>query len=69
MGFYVEVMCDELKDWPANSGHLYNRCTTHRGDNPQGATVGEARKEAKRQGWIVKGDYACCPDCREKSEA
>ena len=63
MSLYVEIMCDELKEWPENSGHLYNRCTTHRGDNPQGGSIAEAKKEAKLQGWKISGNYACCPDC------
>lgn len=67
MGLFVEVMCDERKDWP-NDGRfysLYNRCWTNRNDNPNGRTVQEARKEARRQKWIIKGKYACCPACAD----
>lgn len=63
MSIYVEVMCDVRKLWPPNSGHLYNRCVTDRGDNPQGSSIAEAKEEAKCLGWKVKGNHACCPDC------
>lgn len=63
MSIYVEIMCDELREWPENSGYIYNRCVTNRGDNPQGSTVSDAKKEAKKQGWKVIGNYACCPAC------
>lgn len=69
MGLYVEVMCDEMKEWPKTppyASKINNRCWSHENANPQGRTVRQARKEAKKQGWTVSGNYACCPACKEK---
>lgn len=65
MGLYVEIMCDVMKEWQEGSGHIHMRCVSHRGDNPQGHTVAEARKQAKRQGWLVVKGYDVCPNCKE----
>ncbi len=66
MAFYVEVMCSEQKDGsvkPMDEYALIHRCWSHRGDNPQGADIRSAVAEARRQGWTVRGRYACCPGC------
>jgi hypothetical protein len=65
MGLYVEVMCDERKEWPADGEcRLYHRCLSHNNENPQGPTVAIARQEAKRTGWVIRREYACCPRCK-----
>lgn len=66
MGLYVEIMCDERKDWPKTpeyAGKIINRCWSNRNDNAQGYSVASARKDARENGWILKGRYACCPAC------
>lgn len=65
MGLYVEVMCDERKEWPEGSHRLNHRCYSDRNDNPQGHTVAEARKAARKQQWLVRGSYTVCPGCVE----
>jgi hypothetical protein len=57
MGLYVETMCD------APSAERLN-CVSDDGDNPQGATIGEAKEEARKQGWRLKGARsAICEQC------
>lgn len=66
MGLYVEVMCDERKGWPKTpyyAGQIVIRCWSQRNDSAQGTSVARARKEARKQGWTIKGRYACCPGC------
>jgi hypothetical protein len=67
MGLYVEVMCDRRLPWPnGERGHIINRCYSDRNDNPQGHTVAQARKAAKKQGWLIEsGGYCVCPNCRK----
>lgn len=68
MGLYVEVTCDVRKGWPKvplYEGQIIHRCLSHRSDNPQGGTVADARKAAKKQGWYVEAYYAICPECRK----
>lgn len=66
MGLYVEVMCDERKEWPAGTkGKLLHRCYSNNNDNPQGPSIPAARAAAKREGWLVKGTRTVCPGCRE----
>ncbi|RWK39292.1 hypothetical protein [Mesorhizobium sp.] len=66
MGLYVEIMCDERKNWPGTpeyAGKIEHRCWSNRNDSAQGYSVAQARKEAKKQGWKIIGRYACCPGC------
>jgi hypothetical protein len=67
MGLYVEVMCDERKEWPAgyNSRSVLHRCHSHNNDNPQGPSIAAARSEAKAAGWLIKGRRSVCPGCLE----
>ena len=66
MGLYVEVMCDERKEWPAGTvGKLLHRCHSHNNDNPQGPSVASAREAAKLAGWLIKGRRSVCPGCRQ----
>lgn len=70
MGLYVEVMCDERKEWPRD-GRFYSlslRCHSDNADNPQGPTVAIAREEARKAKWIIRGRYACCPGCQMTEE-
>ncbi len=67
MGLYVEVMCDLRLPWPDGwRGHLVNHCYSDRNNNPQGRTPAEARKTARKQGWLVEASgYCVCPNCRK----
>lgn len=66
MGLYVEIMCDVMKEWPTGTNHLYNRCFSNSGNNAQGHSIKEAVQEARRQGWLIRGLYAVCPNCLKK---
>jgi len=56
MSFYVEVMC--------NVGHTDNpECLTFKGDNPQSRSKSASIMQARKNGWFVKGNFACCPAC------
>lgn len=69
MGLYVELMCDERKEWPnlpAFAGKLLHRCYSHNNDNPQGPNVAAAKAAGKAEGWIVRGKYCCCPGCSKE---
>jgi hypothetical protein len=69
MGLYVEVMCDERKDWPDTpeyAGKINHRCWSNANNNPQGRTAKGARDAAREGGWLIKGNYACCPGCRKE---
>lgn len=64
MGLYVEMMCDARKQGHKPGNILVHLCISDRNDNPQGCTAGEARAEARRQGWKVgPGNAAICPGC------
>jgi hypothetical protein len=63
MGLYVEVMCDVRDETPLPGNALDHRCASHRSDNPQGHSIREARQSARKEGWKLKGGWACCPDC------
>ncbi|MBS7545072.1 hypothetical protein [Ancylobacter oerskovii] len=64
MAFYVEVMCNERKQWPDGTQHMRLRCFSDENANPQGIDLRSASAEARRTGWAVFGRYACCPGCR-----
>ena len=65
MGLCVEVMCD-VKSYKANpSNRLDFLCWSHANNNPQGPSIAIARKEARKQGWKLKGHRAAvCPGCQ-----
>lgn len=63
MGLYVEVMCDVRDETPLSVGSIHHRCESHENDNPQGHSIGEARRAARKAKWIVIGNFTCCPNC------
>lgn len=64
MGLYVEVMCDLRIAGTDPKNILRSLCWSDDNSNPQGRSVGEARAEAKRQGWKLTGRQgAVCPGC------
>ncbi|MBN9434042.1 MAG: hypothetical protein J0I45_16545 [Bosea sp.] len=67
MRLYVEVMCDLRLDGSDPKAPLHFSCITNAGDNPQGRTVSEARKAARKAGWRIGPKHkAICPGCLAK---
>lgn len=64
MSLYVEIMCDVLAEGTRPGSALDHLCWTNGGNNPQGWSVGTARKEAKSQGWKRIGEKDICPGCQ-----
>lgn len=68
MSLYVEIMCDvrrmDREHWCRWGRH---RCASNQGDNPDGNSTADARREAKRLGWKVgPGNHAVCPGCQDQ---
>lgn len=64
MGLYVEVMCDARSEGRDPNNILRAICHSNEGENPQGYSVADARKEARRLRWKVgPGRRAVCPGC------
>ena len=71
MGLYVEVMCDVRLDtgyWQDTPPYGYVACHSATNDNPQGGSIAEARKAARKGGWLVQGGKTVCPYCRKHQE-
>lgn len=65
MALWVEVLCDENKQWPeTHKDHFDLRCYSDNNNNPSGYSVKTARDEARRQRWKLQGNYAICPNCQ-----
>lgn len=71
MSLYVEIQCDvrnETGFWLDKPPYNYVRCRSMDNNNAQGVNVVDAKKEARRQKWVVVGKWACCPYCAQTAE-
>lgn len=64
MSAYVEIMCDLRLEGFAPGSLTRPRCLSDENANPQGSSIGEARRRARFEGWHrsrALGDI--CPGC------
>lgn len=60
MSVWKEIRCD--------AENPVEGCLSHSNIGAKGFdTVSEIKAEARRDGWLIKGDYAECPPCRKQA--
>lgn len=64
MSVYVEIKCDRRRDGFMPGSLTRPLCWSNENRNPQGNSIGQARKRARFEGWHTSrllGDV--CPGC------